>query len=121
MPGLPQSLRSQFMLGIAALSVLIVAIGMAGVFALRNGSEAAQRLAQEQLEHAQQSQRLALHASAVERELARWLATAGPGQAERSHEALIDQVRLLEGLLSMQPVADEGLPHTAVLDSARAI
>ena len=45
MPGLPQSLRSQFMLGIVALSLLIVAIGMAGVYALRNGSEAAQRLA----------------------------------------------------------------------------
>ena len=121
MPGLPQSLRSQFMLGIAALSVLIVAIGMAGVYALRNGSDAAQRLAQQQLEHAQQSQRLAVHASAVERELARWLAAASPEQLERSHEALIDQVRLLEALLNLQPVAGEGLPQAAVLDSARQL
>ncbi len=121
MPGLPPTLRSPFMLGSVALSVLIVAIGMAGIYALRNGSEAAQRLSQQQLEHAQQSQRLAVHARAVERELERWLAAGEPAQLEHGHDVLIDQVRLLEGLLNTPPVADEGMPQAAVLDSARQL
>jgi diguanylate cyclase (GGDEF)-like protein len=121
MPGLPQSLRSQFMLGIAALSVLIVAIGMAAVLALRNGSEAAQRLALQQLEHARQSQQLALHARMVERELERLLASADPSHLERGHGVLIDQIRLLEALLNTRPVADEGLPQASVLDGARQL
>jgi diguanylate cyclase (GGDEF)-like protein len=121
MPGLPQSLRSQFMLGIVALSLLIVAIGMAGVYALRNGSDAAQRLARQQMEHAQQSQRMAVHAGAVERELERWLADGDPAQLEGSHQGLIDQIRLLESLLYSPAVAEEGLPQAAVLDSARQL
>jgi diguanylate cyclase (GGDEF)-like protein len=121
MPGLPQSLRSQFMLGIAALSLLIVAIGMAGIYALRNGSEAAQRLALQQLEHVQQSQRLTAHARLVERELERLLAASDTRHFERSHDVLVDQVRLLEALLNTQPVADEGLPQASVLDSARQL
>jgi diguanylate cyclase (GGDEF)-like protein len=121
MPGLPQSLRTQFMLGIVALSLLIVAIGMAGVYALSNGSEAAQRLARQQMEHAQQSQRLAVHAGAVERELERWLADGEPARQERSPEFLIDQIRLVEWLLNTPAVADEGLPQAAVLDSARQL
>jgi diguanylate cyclase (GGDEF)-like protein len=121
MPGLPQSLRSQFMLGIVSLSLLIVAIGMAAIYALRNGSDAAQRLALQQLEHAQQSQQLALHARAVKRELERLMASTDPGQLEHSHGVLIDQIRLLEALLNTRPVADEGLPQTSVLDGARQL
>ena len=121
MPGLPQSLRSQFMLGIAALSLLILAIGMAGIYALRNGSEAAQRLSVLQLAHVQQAQQLTAHARMVERELERLLSATDMRQFERSHEVLVDQVRLLEALLNTRPVADEGEPQASVLDAARQL
>ena len=120
-PGLPQSLRSQFMIGIAALSLLIVAIGMAGIYALRNGSDAAQRLAAEQVEHAEQCQRIVLHVRAAERELERLLGATTAAQRERSHAPLVDQVRALEALLNIQPAADEDLPNTGMLDATRQL
>ena len=120
-PGLPQSLRSQFMLGITALSLLIVAIGMAGVYTLRNGSTAAQRLAEQQREQAEQSQRTALHLRAAERELERLLSAATAAQAERSHAALIDQIRGLEQLLGAGPPAAGEAPHAGVRADARQL
>jgi diguanylate cyclase (GGDEF)-like protein len=122
MPGLPQSLRSQFMLGIAALSVLIVAIGMAAVFALRNASDATQHLAQQQLAHAGQAQRIAALVRSAERDLERLLpafdrAPAGPGQAPVEPQPL----EQLEALLTQGEPGADGVSHVDLLQGTRQL
>lgn len=85
MPGLPQSLRSQFMLGLASLSLLFVGIGLAAILALRNTSDATQQMAAEQLMRLQQGQAIVQHALSIQREIERFLAMRSSASMVQSH------------------------------------
>ncbi|WP_395699110.1 EAL domain-containing protein [Aquabacterium sp.] len=85
MPGLPQSLRSQFMLGLASMSLLFVGIGLAAILALRNTSDATQLLAHEQLQRLQKGQAIVQHALSIQREVERFLAMRSAASMVQSH------------------------------------
>ena len=117
MPGLPRSLRNQFMLGLAALSLLLVAIGMAAIYALRNTSDASQSLSDLQLQQMQQAQVIVQRALDIEREAERLLVQRSPEPMQRSQALLQERSRQLDLLIDgIAPSSDD--PHTGELRKA---
>lgn len=79
---LPRSLRSQFILAVAALALLILAGGVTAVYALRVNTDATQLLVEKRLVQMQDAQDLVRRTLLIERE-AYQLATTGSVQEMR--------------------------------------
>jgi diguanylate cyclase (GGDEF)-like protein len=93
---LPRSLRGRFSLAVAVLSLLILAGGVAAVWALRHSSRAVQRLAQEQLVRMQAAQDLLQRTLFIEREAQGLLVTESAAAVQASHARIVRQMEALD-------------------------
>ncbi|MDA8429746.1 MAG: PAS domain S-box protein [Geobacteraceae bacterium] len=92
---LPRSLRLQFSLVLAALSLLIAAGGLVAVHALRQSAEITRQLSGERLVQMEETQELARIALQIELETNRMLAASS---RERMHDSYAGTVGLLDRL-----------------------
>lgn len=110
---LPRSLRGQFMLALSVLSLLILAGGVAAVYALRMVSGATQQLAGEQLMRMQDAQDLVQRTLLIERETERLMASQSLPMVKLSYAAIVQQMTALERVVAGLASADDDV---AVLD-----
>jgi len=113
---LPRSLRGQFTLALTILSLLILACGVAALYALRTSSNAIQQLARERLVRMQEAQDMVRLALLIERETDR-LTTRSLPTVQASYAVIVRQTTVLDRLVA--GLADSG-DATAVLDLHQA-
>ncbi|MBJ7311151.1 ATP-binding protein [Rugamonas sp. CCM 8940] len=114
---LPRSLRHQFSLVVAGLTLLILAGGVTAVYALRAGSAATDRLAEERLVRMQDAQDLVRRSLLIERE-SDLLAGAANAEAVRARYAgIVAHLQSFDQLADrLAASGDEG----AILDLRQA-
>lgn len=95
---LPRSLRSQFVLALAVLVLLISASGVTAVYALRITTGAAQTLADEQLTRMQEAQDLVKRTLLIERESYQLEHTQSLAAMRDSYAAIVDQLQAFDRL-----------------------
>jgi signal transduction histidine kinase len=114
---LPQSLRTQFMLVVGGLALLILAGGATAVYALRTVSITSQHLAEQrlvQMQHAQDMVRLTL---LIERESYRLGSTESVDRIRANYVDIVNELHELDGLVDRLAAASDDI---TVLDLHQA-
>jgi signal transduction histidine kinase len=114
---LPQSLRTQFMLAVGGLALLILAGGVTAVYALRTVSITSQHLAEQrlvQMQHAQDMVRLTL---LIERESYQLGSTESVDRIRANYADIVNQLHELDGLVDRLAAASDDI---TVLDLHQA-
>lgn len=89
---MPHSLRGQFALALLVLSLLILASGVAAVYALRSAANVARQLAEERLVRMQGAQNLLQRTLLIERATYQLLMTASPETVRVSYADIVEQL-----------------------------
>jgi len=97
---LPRSLRGQFRLALSILSLLILAGGLAAVYALRTSSQATQQLTEERLVRMQDAQDMVQRSLLIERETLRLLGTGSLPAVHQSYAAIVQQTTMLDRVVA---------------------
>jgi signal transduction histidine kinase len=114
---LPQSLRTQFMLAVGGLALLILAGGATAVYALRTVSITSQHLAEQrlvQMQHAQDMVRLTL---LIERESYQLGSTESVDRIRANYADIVNELHELDGLVDRLAAASDDV---TVLDLHQA-
>lgn len=114
---LPRSLRGQFMLALSILSALMLAGGLAAVYALRTSSDATHQLTQVRLSRMQAAQDMVERTLLIERETERLLSTASLPRVQLSYAAIVEQTTVLDRVIAGLAVAHDDV---GVLDLYQA-
>ena len=114
---LPRSLRGQFTLALTGLSILILAGGVAALYALRTSSSATQQLTQERLVRMQDAQDVVQRTLLIERETDRLLTTRSLPTVLTSYAAIVQQTTALDRVVTGLANAGDA---TAVLELTQA-
>jgi diguanylate cyclase (GGDEF)-like protein len=108
-----RSLRAQFTLGLTILSFLILAGGLAALYALRSASSATEQLVQERLVRMQDAQAVVQRTLLIERETDRLLTTRSLPAVRTSYAAIVQQTASLNQVVAVLASAGDA---NAVLD-----
>jgi signal transduction histidine kinase len=114
---LPQSLRTQFMLAVGGLALLILAGGVTAVYALRTVSISTQQLAEKRLVRMQQAQDMVRLTLLIERESYQLANTESVERIRASYADIVGELHELDVLVDSIAVAGDDV---TVLDLHQA-